>query len=265
MKKLLTVAIIVLLYSCKKEINVKEAVKLPTVQLCKSEVDNSNVRIIIRPLPKPNPAKPYIIFIRDGYNYSGGMWGDAYTYPKSGISSSDWNIIISQVVKDYKDFKFEVTDDINTYNQSTDGNRSICVTTSGVASKIGYVGGDSKQGVPTEPCFIEADLLGYVNEYISLAISHEIGHTLGLHHQSIVQDCTLISEYQIPIDINGVTTCPIMGNGYGATKRVWQNGYTPLYSTSLSCYEKEDEPNILSSKTTVKKPILIFPPIIRGR
>ena len=73
------------------------------------------------------------------------------------------------------------------------------------------------------PCFVFADTLSNGNEkYTAECISHEVGHTLGLHHDG---DSTEVYYWGHGGGANG--WAPIMGSGYTRNLTQWSLGEYP--------------------------------------
>jgi hypothetical protein len=64
--------------------------------------------------------------------------------------------------------------------------------------------------------------------YTGDAISHEVGHSFGLNHQSTYSGTSLIQEYSTG---PGDGTAPIMGSSYAAARSLWWDGQSDISST----------------------------------
>ncbi len=94
---------------------------------------------------------------------------------------------------------------------------------------------------PDTPCFVFSDNLGisdHGNEkYVAEAISHEVGHTLGLHHDGISGG----AEYYEGQGSGATGWAPLMGIGYHKELTQWSKGeYTGANNT------QEDDLAIIS-------------------
>jgi hypothetical protein len=97
------------------------------------------------------------------------------------------------------------------------------------------------------PCFVFSTLLHYNEKYIAEAISHEVGHTLGLHHQrGYTTSCSLLSEYNSGKGFGITGWAPIMGNSYYNNVTTWHKGPT------TSCGDIQDDVNIISGVLGIK-------------
>jgi len=94
------------------------------------------------------------------------------------------------------------------------------------------------------PGFIFTDRLGPNNEkFIAECCSHEVGHTLGLSHQSKYDNnCSLVEVYNSGDGTGETSWAPIMGNSYNRNMTGWNNGPTPS-----GCGNLQDNLGIITS------------------
>ncbi len=75
------------------------------------------------------------------------------------------------------------------------------------------------------PAWVFSKLLSDNPKYIGEATSHEIGHTLGLQHQSVYnKGCDLVTEYSEGKGDGEIGWAPIMGVGYYRNVTTWHIG-----------------------------------------
>jgi hypothetical protein len=109
----------------------------------------------------------------------------------------------------------------------------------GVAYTNSFTWGDNT------PCFVFTALLGYNLKNISEAASHEIGHTLGLNHQSAYDAiCNKTSEYNQGTGSGEIGWAPIMGVGYYRNVTLWHYGSNPF-----GCSYMQDDLGIIAGTT----------------
>lgn len=179
------------------------------------------------------------------WNYNG-----PFTCAPANLTSTQVNEVLENVRGEYSRYKVNVTTDENVFNAAPAQKRMRLVLTEtwewyGQTGGVAFIGSFS-WGDKT-PCFVFTSLLGNNNtKAIKEAASHELGHTIGLIHQSKYDvNCNLVSEYNAG---NGVEA-PIMGLPYYApdagTK--WWVGPTPY-----GCNDIQDDDQILSQKLGVK-------------
>lgn len=107
------------------------------------------------------------------------------------------------------------------------------------AGGVAYVGSFANSAPNT--AYVFSDALGMGNpRYVAEAVSHEVGHTLGLSHQATWSGNTLVDEYS-----SGTSAwAPVMGVGYNSARTTWHNGTT---SNGPSSYQ--DEMAIIAGST----------------
>ncbi len=107
------------------------------------------------------------------------------------------------------------------------------------AGGVAYVGSFANSAPNT--AYVFSDALGTGNpRYVAEAVSHEVGHTLGLSHQATWNGNTLVDEYS-----SGTSAwAPVMGVGYNSARTTWHNGAT---SNSASSYQ--DDMAIIANST----------------
>ncbi len=163
--------------------------------------------------------------------------------------------VLAEVQEAYSPFQVTVTLDVNVYLAASNGRRSRCIIGRGLTPTLGYTGGVSFVGTalwtPDLPCFVLEDNLGTNVRNVALAVAHEVGHTLGLHHQSDYNtSCTQLNLYHPGIgNASGVYESwgPIMGAPYNSAIRTWSWG-----ATEYGCNSIENNFSIITTNVPYK-------------
>lgn len=206
----------------------------------------------------------------DGHLVNGTSWN--YNGPiscsPSNLTASQIEQIFYRVAEDYRPFNVNVTTDSLIYWAAPANSRMrivLTVTSSwyGSAGGVAYIG--SFTWGDNTPAFVFTALLNYNTKYIAEAASHELGHTLGLRHQSAYDgNCIKTAEYNAGTGSGEIAWAPIMGVGYYRNMTLWNNGANPYgctnYQDDLGIitsasngfgYRPDDHGNIADSATTV--------------
>lgn len=183
----------------------------------------------------------------DGETVSGTPWdsGNTINALPSTMSAANITTIFKRVCEDYSPFDVCITTDVNKFNAASPTTRMRVVITPtsawyGTAGGVAYVNSFTWGGTPGTPCWVFENQLSYSAKNIAEAISHEVGHTVSLRHQSTYSytpsTCTKTAEYN-PGQGTGVTSwAPIMGVGYYKNVTVWYNG-TSAQNCNLIQYD----------------------------
>lgn len=201
------------------------------------------------PALNSHPSSVSTLFLDfDGHTVSGTSWNgvnDIICGP-SGLTNDQITEIFNRVSEDYRPFDLNITTDSAVFLAAPVDKRSRAIIT---ISSDWYpgVGGVSFIGSFTwgddTPCFIFSAALGYRPKYISEAVSHEVGHTLGLYHQAVYdQSCNLVSSYNTGTGTGEIGWAPIMGVGYYQNMTLWNDGPNPY-----GCTEKQNDLYVISS------------------
>ena len=190
---------------------------------------------------KPNPHYPVLYIDYDGYTTSGtdGWTTTPVELENSGMDTESLQAVYDSVAHYFEGFRVYITTDENVYNKTKPENRQRVVLTNTNRILQGYVGvaGINSYNLPTNvPCFVFSQQLGYNPRFVAIAIAHELGHTLGLYHQSVWSGTQLVMEYN-PGD---TYQAPIMGMAYYANAALWWKGYN-------SRSEWQDDISVISS------------------
>lgn len=187
-----------------------------------------------------SPTSSKVIYLDfDGHTTSGTSWNNstmgssfyspAYDFDGNPASFSNDELsriqqIWQRVAADYAPFDVDVTTqapptDWLIKNGSIDANYGIRALITSYGPSSSTAGGiavvNSFNAASDTPCFIYNKTLTGVAE----AISHEVGHTLGLSH-----DGTSSSAYYYGHGGGETSWAPIMGVGYNKNVTQWDNG-----------------------------------------
>lgn len=181
----------------------------------------------------PNPVRPIYsstIYLKfQGGTVTGTSWNttDSLWLAPSGLNPEQEALVVQSVAEAYDTFQVTVTTDSLLYANAPATRRQTCYITA-TWSWYGKAGGTSYTGSfvwgDNTPCFVFSSLLNFNSTDIGEAVSHEIGHTLGLRHQAQWDSTgTKISDY----NPGNSEMAPIMGKPYAAKKAIWWVGLNP--------------------------------------
>jgi len=174
------------------------------------------------------PATVYLDF--DGQYVAGTIWnhnGPIDATP-ANLSVNDITEIFKRIAEDYHPFNINITTDSAVYNKAPVLQRIRIIFTStsdwynnsaGVSCVGSFTWGDDTPG------WVFSNLLGNNPKFVAACASHEIGHTLGLQHQSLyTRGGRKITEYNGGSSMSESGWAPIMGVGYYKNCTIWQAG-----------------------------------------
>ncbi|MGZ8544476.1 MAG: zinc-dependent metalloprotease [Flavisolibacter sp.] len=186
------------------------------------------------PVYNSYPSATATIFIDfDGQTVEGTSWnafGPIFCDP-ANVTTDQMTEIFNRVAEDYRPFNINITTDSTKYFSAPLNQRvRVIVTTS--SSWYGSAGGVSYLNSFTwgnnTPAFVFSALLGYNTKRIAEATAHEMGHTLGLKHQSTYDNnCLKTAEYNPGTGSGEIGWAPIMGVGYYRNFTLWNHGTNP--------------------------------------
>lgn len=207
---------------------------------CKKE-DNTNTRLSYT---ASFGSEKFVILVDfDGCFVNGTLWDvPDFTAYGANISLQNKKAVMDSIVNHFRIFNGIVvtTDESKFYSFPANKRVRAIATTSRL--KNYEVGISIRNSVSFEkdiPCFVFTQDLNFYPPLIAIAISHEIGHTLGLKHQAVWNtNCRKEVEFNKGDDIN----LPIMGYYYGAKKATWWVG-----STSTSCSDIQNDSLVIAN------------------
>jgi hypothetical protein len=184
----------------------------------------------------------------DGHFVNGTSWNYSgpFTCGPSNMTNAQITEIFNRVSEDYRPFNVNITTDSTKYWSAPASQRMRVVLTItsdwyGAAGGVSYI--NSFTWGDNTPCFVFTALLNYKTKNVAEAASHEIGHTLGLNHQSSYDTyCTKIAEYNAGVGSGEIGWAPIMGVGYYRNFTLWHNGNNPW-----GCSSFQDDLSIITS------------------
>lgn len=179
--------------------------------------------------------------VNTSWNYAGPI-----VCAPSTLTTQQKQQIMAQTREDYSPFNVIVTDDSTFFWQAPQGSRMRCIVTPtwqwyGQAGGVAFI--NSYNWADNTPCFVFSSLLNDNTKYVQDAISHELGHTLGLYHQARYDaNCVKLSNYNSGSGTGEIGWAPIMGVSYNQYLNTWYDGPNPF-----GCYSYQDDIPIIGS------------------
>lgn len=173
-------------------------------------------------------ATVYLDFDGQAVKGTAWNWDSTIRAKPANLSSPVITEIFNRTAEDFRIFNLNITTDSSVFKKapSTKRMRVIITPTSkwyGNAAGVSFV--NSFTWGDDTPAWVFSDLLENNPKYMAEAASHEIGHTLGLQHQSTYsKDCDLIHEYGEGKGAGEIGWAPIMGVGYYKNLTLWTSG-----------------------------------------
>jgi hypothetical protein len=185
----------------------------------------------------------------DGHTVSTAYWngGNTFYAKPSKLTTAQIDSAFKMVAEDFRPFNVNVTTDSSVYFAAPllRRQRVIITDTSEWYAGVGGVAyfGSFLWGLEV-PCFVFSDVLK-TGRNSGEAISHEIGHTLNLNHQSQCNSSgVFVNEYFAGVGTGEISWSPIMGNSYSRNLTLWHNG-----PNSFGCTNLQDDLSIITSST----------------
>lgn len=184
-------------------------------------------------------AQPTVYLDFDGQYVQGTSWnwsGPINAQP-AALSATQITEIYNRVAEDFGIFNLNVTTDSTVFYAAPVCSRIRIIVTP-TSQWYGLVGGVSYVGSfswgDDSPGWVFSNLLGNDVKRIAEAVSHETGHTLGLHHQSKFDaSCNKTTEYNGGQGSGEIGWAPIMGVGYYKNLTTWYYGPNTMGCTSF--------------------------------
>ena len=207
------------------------------------------------PLRESLPGASRVLYLDfDGEQVSNTLWNAQYREGEqiaalgSGMGSNEIERVWMEVSEDFRPFEVNVTTDRRIYEEASPQNRMMAVFTLSdewynenfpAHAKTGGIAGPGTFGMESHLlCWVfTSRVVGTSNR--AVACSHELGHTLGLHH-----DGQRTREYYGGHGEGPTSWAPIMGAGYDRRVTQWSAGGYENYQN----LEGGDEDDILLIK-----------------
>lgn len=185
-------------------------------------------------------AKRFLVLNFQGATITGTYWNTSLNRPTIVATPFDTDgnpglfsdaerraiqFIWQRVAEDYAAFDVDVTTEVGMPGIGAGNSATALITRYSSYNTCGCPGiaFTSTFGNPTyEPTFVGYDKLGSSEKNIAEAVSHELGHRLGLDH-----DGTLTSPYYGGHGSGSTSWAPIMGNSYASTITQFSKGEYP--------------------------------------
>lgn len=181
------------------------------------------------------PGATAVVFLDfDGASVTELDWGQAIEAQFSMLNDDQLKEVWQRVSEDYRSFNINVTTDEDAYNAAPVGSRMRCIITTTTtaapgAGGVAFLGSWADAGAPgysdNVPCWVFSSNRLYDAKTVAEAVSHEIGHTLGLSHDGLKNASGVkVEEYYTGHGSGPTGWAPIMGDGYLHPLSQWSRG-----------------------------------------
>jgi hypothetical protein len=216
-------------------------------------------------------AAPTVYLEFSGAHVSATAWnnaGDIFAR-RSELTEKNIRDIFARISQDFHPFQLNITTDSIKYKNAPPLQKIRIIFTpipDGFANASGQSFVGSFTWGDETPAWVFTDLLGNNPSYIAAAASHEIGHTLGLQHQSLYdEDGTKLTEYYGGAGNGSMSWSPIMGINFYKNLHTWywgsssesaqtgQNDLATICSAPNNiCLRTDDYPNSMISAASIQ-------------
>jgi hypothetical protein len=226
-------------------------------------------------IPKLNSLSSAVVTVYldfDGHKVEGTSWNWDSTIRAQSAQLTNTAIteIFNRVAEDYRIFDINITTDSSVFAKAPfDKRERVIITPTSKwygqnAAGAAYV--NSFNWADGTPAWVFSDKLFKDSKYIGEAISHEVGHTFGLQHQSTYNNnCQMVTEYAEGKGEGETSWAPIMGVGYYKNMTTWHTGTNVIacdfiqndidVMTTMGGVKlrKDDHGNTIQSATVINK------------
>lgn len=194
---------------------------------------------VVVPILNSLPDVEAVMFLDfDGESVNDPVWNGGATIEaaSSGLSEAEIRRAWRMVAEDYRAFRVNITTDPARYAAARPKQRMRCIITP-TRAWYGEVGGvalvyswkDAGMGpfAGNVPCWVFSEPGVMTAEDVALAVSHEIGHTLGLYHDGLRNEDGITppeGDYYAGHGAGQTAWGPIMGAPYGKPLIQWSRG-----------------------------------------
>jgi hypothetical protein len=198
-------------------------------------VATDSVITIPQPAFSSRPGATAVVYLDfDGEDVTGLDWGQPINAQHSWMNDDQVKEVWQRVAEDYRAFNINVTTDVALYNAAPVGSRMRCIITSTTTAApdsggVAYLGSWADAAAPdysdNVPCWVFPPNLANDPKAVAEAVSHEIGHTLGLSHDGLKNpEGVTVEGYYLGHGTGATGWAPIMGAAYYQPLSQWSRG-----------------------------------------